>query len=196
MIYLSFIDNRAVFLRDQTWLKVREALKKGRDITIPLQGTNGYQPATLEFRFLQTTYNYPPAGLEISLETGFVKKWQSRNPKWLTNSAIRLDRIAMNPGFHPDPTTKPSIVRLMEQIGNSLAAAIPKKPRRGTSKCIMISLQVPGASPVDCIEFSSSPDLNGIDAKAIWDQFRKLRIPDESEISEFYSVRMFFAVWE
>lgn len=191
------IDVCLVFIRDQTWQTIRQALQDSRDLIIPLEGQDGYEPGTLEIEFLRTTYEYQPTGLKLSVTDGFfVKKWRSQNPNWLENEAIRLDRIAVDAGAHPDPTTKPSVVRFMEQVGQRVAAVVPTKPQGATAKCIVIAFTLPADDAEDCFQISASPDLNGIDAEAIWDQFRKLHIPNKSEHAESSKVVLFFGVWE
>jgi hypothetical protein len=197
-IHLLYISTNVcpVFLRDATWQTIHQALKNGRDIIIPLEGQDGSQPGTLELEFLRTTYEYPAVGLEIELADGFLKRWRSQNPNWLRNTAIRLDHIAINPGAHPDPTTKPSVVRLMEQVGQAVAAVVSEKPQGAARKCIFIAFGLPANTAEECFRLSASPDLDGINGKAIWDEFRRLHIPDKSEHNESSHVTMFFGVWE
>jgi hypothetical protein len=182
-----------VFLRDQKWLEIREALRNGDDIVVPLQGDNGLQPATLEIEFLQSTYHYPPASVELRFPEGVVKRWQSQQPGWLENSALRLDAIAVGDTFGPDPTANPTVVNLMHQIGQVISAIIPEKKPTSPAKLLIVEFGLPAKSAEECFNLRASPDLEGIDAMKIWDAFENLQLP---QIAEDASVVMFFAVWE
>jgi hypothetical protein len=191
--YKSDANVLIVFLRNQTWLAIRQALSNGRDVIVPLKGEDGYEPGTLEIEFLQSRYHYPPTGLELVLSNGVVKKWQSQKPGWLKNSPIRLDRIAIADTFYPDPTIKAGIVNFMEEIGEVVSAIVPRKKRGSTAKLLGIAFNLPAKDPEECFELTASPDMGGIDGMKIWDAFKKMRPP---AVSQHTSVKMFFGVWE
>jgi len=127
------------------------------------------------------------------MSNGIVKRWHSRKPGWLENSAIRLDRIAIPDGFGADLTTYPQIVDFMERIGEAIASNIPKKAPGRNTKLIGITFQLPTNTPEDCFQLCCSPDKEGIDHQRIWDSFVSLTRPP---VWEYTTCMMLFGVWE
>jgi hypothetical protein len=127
---LCYTNHVLVFLRDSSWLSVRNALTTQKNIRIPLG-----DKVTLSVEFLHRTYNNPDTGLNLQIDTGYVKCWHPRKPGWLKDSHVQLDRIIVTVSPSPDPTAYREAREFMELIGEALETVTPiKDPGAGNGR--------------------------------------------------------------
>ena len=188
-----FLIYGIVFLCDATWAAVRDALINGRNISVSLLGENNYEPVELSIEFLRRSYRYDPTSLTLSTPNGVFKKWRARKADWLEKSAIRLDAIMTADGYGADPIADSAFVELMENIGEAVAACIPRKTKESQTRLVCITFNMPADTAEDCFTLRASPDMEGIDGTAIWDKLRALRRPEAYEPT---TCTMYFGVWE
>jgi len=96
-------------------------------------------------------------------------------------------------GFGHDATAFPSVTKLMEQVGEGIAAVIPMKARPVGTKLIGVTIELPAEDAESCFGLNVSPDMDGVDGRKIWDVFRRLELP---HIREYVTVSLWFGLWE
>jgi len=127
------------------------------------------------------------------MSNGYTKSWHSKKPGWLQKSSLRLDRIAISDGFGPDATAFPAVVNFMEQIGEGIAAIVPKKSRGTRTKLVGVTFKLPAEDAETCFALNVSPDMDGLDGNKIWDVFRSIERP---RVRKYTTLTMWFGLWE